>query len=717
MFNGDIDGLQKPMGPPTADRIQVEWYSAKELCGMTGMPGTDRAIQLKAKRESWKSRKRQGRGGGMEYHISSFPAETRDFLLNAAVETLPVTADLPVLQAPAAPVPMEFSHLPEPAYLAKWQRDTMDSRCVILQYVNQVAEIHGLNKAIKRITAQARTETLPPHIQALIPVANARSGGAAGKQTLSVRTLYRWRELRAIGATALAPREPAKADVPAWVPYFLKCYRRPQKPSVPEAIDDLKLILPPGIDLPSESQCYRFLKKVSNVDRERGRRTGNDLRALLPFRRRDTSDLEPLEVVTCDGHTFKAKVQHPYHGRPFCPEVCAVIDCCTRKAIGWSAGLAESAETVADALRHAIQNTGIPLIFYTDPGSGNTALVNSHPAFGRYARMGIEFKTGQAGRTQARGLIERFQQSCWIKAAKKLGTFKGSSMDGHTLHKVTKLLDREVRQTGTSTRLPSWDDFIGLCLLAIDTYNARPHSSLPKITDETGRRRHMSPAEYWDHFIARGWHPERCTEAEVADMFRPREVKKTHRGEVRMFGNVYHHASLQHYTGQDVIVEYEPQDGSFVFVRDIEERLICVARFEHNKARYMPMSASEKAADNRAARRAKRLELQLEEVAMERNGSTVIDILTDPKVVAAREALKIEFQQAEAQRSAPEIAGAVPANDRDRWRLWQKLDAAVGAGESVADNLIKFHENWQKSAAWRAFYETERDLGGLREVK
>jgi len=61
-----------------------EWYSAKELAGVAGMPGTKRAVQIKAKNCLWLSRPRKGRGGGREYHISSLPEETRIELLKRA---------------------------------------------------------------------------------------------------------------------------------------------------------------------------------------------------------------------------------------------------------------------------------------------------------------------------------------------------------------------------------------------------------------------------------------------------------------------------------------------------------------------------------------------------------------------------------------------------------------------------------------------------------
>lgn len=58
-----------------------EWFTAAELAGLHGVPGTQQNVKSKAKREHWNSRKRQAKGGGLEYHISSLPAETQAKLL------------------------------------------------------------------------------------------------------------------------------------------------------------------------------------------------------------------------------------------------------------------------------------------------------------------------------------------------------------------------------------------------------------------------------------------------------------------------------------------------------------------------------------------------------------------------------------------------------------------------------------------------------------
>lgn len=56
-----------------------DWFSASELAGLPGVPGTSRGINKAAERESWRRQKRP-KGKGREYHISSLPPETRAYL-------------------------------------------------------------------------------------------------------------------------------------------------------------------------------------------------------------------------------------------------------------------------------------------------------------------------------------------------------------------------------------------------------------------------------------------------------------------------------------------------------------------------------------------------------------------------------------------------------------------------------------------------------------
>lgn len=65
------------------------WWSAADLVGLPGLPGTVQNINAKAKREGWTSQARKARGGGCEYHISSLPLAARAELQRRATDTTP----------------------------------------------------------------------------------------------------------------------------------------------------------------------------------------------------------------------------------------------------------------------------------------------------------------------------------------------------------------------------------------------------------------------------------------------------------------------------------------------------------------------------------------------------------------------------------------------------------------------------------------------------
>lgn len=50
--------------------MNKEWYTAKELAGIANLPKTPQAINAKAKKENWLTRKRKGvQGKSVEYHV------------------------------------------------------------------------------------------------------------------------------------------------------------------------------------------------------------------------------------------------------------------------------------------------------------------------------------------------------------------------------------------------------------------------------------------------------------------------------------------------------------------------------------------------------------------------------------------------------------------------------------------------------------------------
>lgn len=56
------------------------WLKTSDLISLPGLPGSIKGLLKKSERENWRSRDRQARGGGKEFHLSSLPIETQRFL-------------------------------------------------------------------------------------------------------------------------------------------------------------------------------------------------------------------------------------------------------------------------------------------------------------------------------------------------------------------------------------------------------------------------------------------------------------------------------------------------------------------------------------------------------------------------------------------------------------------------------------------------------------
>lgn len=323
-------------------------YTAAELAALKlpGLPSTQQNIKRRARQEGWPAQKRGGRGGGWEYPLSALPRQARDALLTReAAAPVPAAADAPPADAPV---------LPDLPSLTDRQREVAAARAALVAEVNNLGARFGRSKAIDAVIAHAKAGTLRPDLQELVPVANAKANAT---RTLARRTVYNWVQAQDSGGVrALAPRagnEPDR-DIPPWAAALLRAYRQPQKPSLHQAVAALRADPPEGVTPPSYDQARRFLAKLDPITKAKGRVGPNALRAYKAFTRRETSDLWPGAVFSADGHSFKARVINPLSGKPFTPEVTAVIDIHTRYVAGWSCGLAENSVDVLEALSAAM---------------------------------------------------------------------------------------------------------------------------------------------------------------------------------------------------------------------------------------------------------------------------------------------------------------------------------------------------------------------------
>ncbi len=643
--------------------------------GLSCMPHTKRSVNRRAKAEGWDDmgpmvRQRSGSngGGGMEYHISLLP-EVMSAALIAEVDKDVITQNT----AQRREVEIAKRTALETTDLTARQRDVMNARAAILTAIESVQIAEGRSRS-QTVAMFVEGRDSGVDLQTIV-LANDRRNGCA---EISRRTVLRWFQFRDDGGIgALAPKATKQqAEIPQWFWDFLPFYARPQKPCITEALDDFLAETPGTNETVTYTKIRRLLGRLGNVERHKGREGSLTLKARRAYVTRSTADLLPTCVYTADGKTFDAEIAHPIHGRPFRPEVTSVVDVATRLCVGFSVGLAENAEGVVDALRFACEKHGIPAIFYVDRGSGFKNDRLDAELTGLMGRLGTTKLHSLPQNSQARGIIERFHGTVWNKLSRSYETYIGAPMDRQARQKAFKHTRKEIKEFGVSHTLPSWEDFLVACGKAVEAYNNTVHSSLPN---------RMTPAEYWQSHVERGFEPVTVTEAESADLFRPYVRRRVRRSQVEWLKNKYFALELEEYHGDDVLVGYDIHNADHVWVRAIEERdgeevpgrLICIAKFAGNEERYIPLTKERKSMEGRAKARERRLLDRLDEVQDELNPRHVV----------------------EAQRTAP-----VPDVSPTRPEVLDAEFSVVGEAPSVAEarakNTAPRFANDAELAAW-----------------
>ncbi|STB70895.1 Mu transposase C-terminal domain-containing protein [Chromobacterium violaceum] len=697
-------------------------YSASELAALhlRGLPTSKVALIARAERESWPYVETTGRGGIRREYTP--PAEVVAAIKAKAAES--VAAAMP---APALPIRREEQL---PLIETEAQSLKADARRGVLQALEMLMKRSGypLKKAAATLLDMARLGTASEQLVKMLKMARDERGRPSLDGLPSVRSVLRFVEYERAGMLAPKKRE-RDMSVPAWAPFFLSYYQRPEKPTVEHAY---RLFAAdwaqaqPGTEAPSVWQVRRFLQKVGNVSREIGRMGERELKTLKPFIRRGFENLLPGDIYSADGHTFDAEVQHPLHGRPFRPEITSLVDIATRRVVGWSVALAESGLAVLDALRDACLRHGIPAVFYVDNGSGYKNEMMLDVATGFMSRLGIEMVNSLPYNSQARGVIERLHQTIWVNAAKSLQAgYIGHDMDREAKLATFKLSRKAIKSAEVSAMpLMAWDRFIAFCDERVAEYNDRPHRSLPKITDQaTGRRRHMTPNEAWEQHVAQGFEAHRVTDDEARPLFRPQMLRTVRRCEIELLGNRYFARALEEFHGEQLRVGYDIHDPRIVWVYDDEGRFLCTAELDANKRDYMPKSVIDRAREKRAAGREKRLEAKLVEVREELHGTPAleqIDTVTIPGFMTfnreqlAQRARALEpvdvvtvANEPEPLQAMPETVAesptwAVPTTPEARWAEWQQLN---GMSEEAIDSekARKWRHTYQATAEFRTY--------------
>lgn len=672
------------------------WYSAQELAGLPGMAGTDRRVRSAGEKNLWITRAK-ARGKGVEYALKSLPAETQKHILSlihdmvaGSTAVVAVDAKKPTktsrstaltvaLPAGAVAVRGQVRKLKEEGALTDGERRYRDAALVLCRAVEGAMAATGLDMtptcrelAARLIAGSVSDELLAAaHITYLKPRQNGETLGGITAQTGRLQRLMAFFEKGRLAGDVGRYLVPGKRERhghnPLHVGAFLRFFCVPARPPVREVWREMSAWLTArGLPEVSYATVNRIEAELPVTVKYRGRVTGSEWRALKTYVERDVSMFKSNDIWVGDGHSFKAKVQHPVHGQPFTPEVTVIIDWVSRKIVGWSVGLAESTVAVSDAFRHAQMTTRArPLVYYSDNGGGQTGKMIDCPIAGTLARQGIAHETGIPGNPQGRGIIERLWQVTLIPLARTYPTCTWRGADENATTRMLKLLNRK-DQGGIA--IPTFRQLLDDIEAAVARYNLHhEHRELGGNTPEDAYQARLDK----DSIV---FGP---TDAEIMALWMPEVVRKPTRGLVSLFGNEYCRRELVDVLpeGSKVRVRYDLHAPEKVWLLTMDGVFLGEAAWNGHREAAFPVPEIERLRGERAAGKIKRGEKIIAEAQAELG--QVYDLTPAVPLPVAQP----DYQPEAVPEAAPE-AQQMSHEDMVRWLYGGEEDEINEGGES-----------------------------------
>ena len=531
-------GLRR--GTPDA-QAHREWFTAAELAelALPGLPADKRSINRRAQEERWGVRAgadggllvrpRAGRGGGLEFHVSLLPPQTRLELARRGLTD----------QRPAPePVATDGSWRWFEAQGAKVRAEAQ-RRLTIVQDVDLLVE-----------AGMTRTA-------AIADVAARRSVGKA--------TLWNWLGLvdgvpPQDRLPALAPRRKGggrEVDIdPALWAIFKSDYLRAAKPTLTSCYERTAAIAAErGLSLPSEKTLRRRLEAEMDPRIITLRREGEEaLRRSLPAQRRTVDHLHALEHVNIDGHRFDVFVKTE-DGRVIRPTMVAIQDLHSRKLLAWRLGETESAVLTRLAFADLFQQFGIPKACTLDNGRAFASKWITGGAESRYrfrireeeptgllVGLGIKVHWALPYRGQSKPIERAFRDLCDSIA-------RHPAMEGaYTGNNPT------AKPENYGSRAVPIAEFRQLVARGIAAHNAR-----------LGRRGGVCRGRSFDQVFAESYASApigKATPEQLRMALLAAEQVRVNRqtGEVSLFGNRYWSEACGTLHGQIVTVRFDPDN-------------------------------------------------------------------------------------------------------------------------------------------------------------
>ncbi|ENG9756115.1 Mu transposase C-terminal domain-containing protein [Salmonella enterica] len=330
-----------------------EWFSAKELEGVSGLPTSSSAISRKARREGWKCQQIKGiKGVAYEFHLSSFPVEVRTalFLQIGSVETSHGVIEIARPQAES----LDYGRQ------ELWQRwdSASDTQRQLAEKWHPVVMLADelINSGV---TAKTAFQTAARQFQV--------SAASLRDKYYQVQKYAKSDWVAVLIDKRGGSKHEAKKvefDEDAWQ-FLLADFLRPEQPAFRKCYARLKLAAEShGWNIPSYSTAYRRVQQ--NVDKAMAvacREGEHALMHLLPAQRRTVEHLNALQWINGDGYLHNVFVRW-FNGEVIRPKTWFWQDVKTRKIVGWRCDVSENTDSIRLSFMDVIKKYGIPEDFH-----------------------------------------------------------------------------------------------------------------------------------------------------------------------------------------------------------------------------------------------------------------------------------------------------------------------------------------------------------------
>ncbi|QOF67311.1 Mu transposase C-terminal domain-containing protein [Actinobacillus sp. GY-402] len=327
---------------------QKTHYSAKELSilKLSILPSSERRILEKAKREHWSFRKRNGRGGGVEFDFVGLPQAVQAELLlrqpQSAVE------NPQVLETPKAP--KELNYLPEVIW-APWDKATD-------------AQKAKAQDRLKPVTAFADLMNNGQKFEEALDLVGAKFDVAPGSLK---RWYYDVRDFeRSDWLPLLLPKygkrngKEAEFTPEAWEA-FKADYFRNEQPQFGSCYERLKrAAIENGWSIPSPTSVKRKIEReVPKMQQVYLRKGAHAVMEYYPSMRRTVEEIEAMEWINGDGYQHNVFVKW-HNGEIVRPKTWIWQDIRTRKILAYRTDLSENSDTIRLSMMDLIWKYGVP---------------------------------------------------------------------------------------------------------------------------------------------------------------------------------------------------------------------------------------------------------------------------------------------------------------------------------------------------------------------